>query len=49
MSEAYSFNEIQHLFDKDSIYGSLIVTENAEILSIDKENLKLIADEPSID
>lgn len=49
LAEQYSFNEIQHLFDKDSIYGSLVIADKSEILNIDKSNLKLIADEPSID
>ena len=39
------FNENGSLYDKGTIFGSLVMEKDTDILSIDKKNLKLLTDD----
>ena len=48
LEKSWIFNESLTLFDKDANFGSMILKEGTEILSIDKHNLLLVTDEDSL-
>lgn len=48
LEKSSTFNENFVLFDKDANFGSIIIEEGSEILSIDKSNLMLVTDEDSL-
>ena len=48
LEKTSTFNESFVLFDKDTNFGSMILEEDSEILSIDKHNLLLVTDEDSL-
>lgn len=48
LEKSSTFNENYILFDRDANFGSMVLEEETEILSIDKNNFLLVTDEDSL-